>query len=135
MKIHIRQICVVISLGLIFATPVLLAQDITKVRSIEQFFRKNTELRVSGEAVEAYKTTLNELSLKVLKKAETLVKKNKRKTILGRDIDKAADDVLRRSPISVSEIMEKITQLPMIDMVELNNQIKTYGDKLLEEKK
>ena len=120
---------------LLFVSSVPFAQDVTRSRTIEDFFKANSPLRVSKEAVDGYKDTLNKMSLQVIKKATTLAKAAKRKTVLERDITQAADDVFRRSPIAVSEIMEKITQLPMIDLVELTNQVNAYGEKLLKKKK
>lgn len=120
---------------LLFVSSVPFAQEVTRSRTIEDFFKANSPLRVSKEAVEAYKTSLNKMSLQVIKKATTLAKEAKRKTVLERDITQAADDVFRRSPIAVSEIMEKIIQLPMIDLVELTNQVNAYGEKLLKKKK
>ena len=120
---------------LLFVSSIPFAQDVTRSRTIEDFFKANSSLRVSKGAVEAYKTALNQMSVQVIKKATKLAKKGNRRTVLERDITQAADDVFRRSPISVAEIMEKITQLPMIDLVELTNQVNAYGNKLLKKKK
>ena len=62
-----------------------------------------------------------------LSKAELKAAKN--------DIQRATDDVFRRSPLTVAELMEKIKQLSIIDLAALSNQIKAYGDDLLNDKK
>jgi len=110
-------------------------KEVTKTKTVQQFFRENTDLRVSKEAAESYKNTLNKMSLQVLAKAETIAKKDNRKTILDRDIDQAAEDVFRRAPISVSELMEKVRLLSIIDLSNFSNQAKLYNEELLEEAK
>lgn len=109
--------------------------DITKSRTVEEFFKEKTALRVAADAIETYKTTLTQMSEQVIKQAEALAKKENRTTILDRDIQRATDDVFRRSPLTVAELMEKIKQLSIIDLAALSNQVKAYGDDLLETKK
>ena len=109
--------------------------DITKSRTVEEFFKEKTALRVAADAIETYKTTLTKMSKEVIKQAEALAKKENRTTILDRDIQRATDDVFRRSPLTVAELMEKIKQLSIIDLAALSNQVKAYGDDLLETKK
>ena len=109
--------------------------DITKSRTVEEFFKEKTALRVAADAIETYKTTLTQMSEQVIKQAESLAKKENRTTILDRDIQRATDDVFRRSPLTVAELMEKIKLLSIIDLAALSNQVKAYGDDLLETKK
>jgi len=127
-----KTFALTLSLALVPLT--LLAKDITRSRTIQEFFKENTHLRVSKKSVETYKTTLNEMSLKVIQRATTLAEKAKRQTILKEDLIQAADDVFRRSPISVSELKEKIDLLSNIELSKLANQIKAKRDDLLENK-
>ena len=119
---------------LLSSSPVF-SGDITKSRTVEEFFKEKTALRVAADAIETYKTTLTKMSEEVIKQAEALAKKENRTTILDRDIQRATDDVFRRSPLTVAELMEKIKQLSIIDLAALSNQVKAYGDDLLETKK
>ena len=119
---------------LLSSSPVFSA-DITKSRTVEEFFKEKTKLRVAQEAIETYKTTLTKMSEQVIQQAETRAKEDNRTTILDRDIQRATDDVFRRSPLTVAELMEKIKQLSIIDLAALSNQVKAYGDDLLETKK
>ena len=119
---------------LLSSSPVF-SGDITKSRTVEEFFKEKTALRVAADAIETYKTTLTQMSEQVIKQAESLAKKENRTTILDRDIQRATDDVFRRSPLTVAELMEKIKLLSIIDLAALSNQVKAYGDDLLETKK
>jgi len=119
---------------LLSSSPVF-SGDITKSRTVEEFFKEKTKLRVAQEAIETYKTTLTKMSEQVIQQAETRAKEDNRTTILDRDIQRATDDVFRRSPLTVAELMEKIKQLSIIDLAALSNQVKAYGDDLLETKK
>jgi histone H3/H4 len=123
-----------ISFTLIFTLLVpsfVMAGDVTKSRTIEEFFKENTKLRVAQEAIEAYKVSLNQTSILVIKKAESLAQGENRTTILDRDIKKATDEVFRRSPITVAELMEKISLLSIIELTDLSKKVKAYADELL----
>ncbi len=102
---------------ILFAHPLAFARDITSDRAIEKFFKEQTELRIASDAIEAYKVTFNQTSLKVIQRAVELVKEDNRKTILKRDIDQASQEVLRRAPMTVGELMEKIKLLSIIDFL------------------
>ena len=121
--------------SVLLSTSLVYSGDVTKSRTIEEFFKEKTQLRVSQEAVETYKSSLTQLSAQVIQKAETLAKKENRTTILDRDIQQAADEVFRRSPMTVAELMEKITQLSIIDLTNLSNKVKAYAEDLLKQKK
>jgi histone H3/H4 len=97
--------------------------------------RKKPNSAWRQDAIETYKTTLTKMSEQVIKQAESRAKEENRTTILDRDIQRATDDVFRRSPLTVAELMEKIKQLSIIDLAALSNQVKAYGDDLLETKK
>jgi histone H3/H4 len=119
---------------LLSSSPVF-SGDITKSRTVEEFFKEKTKLRVAQDAIETYKTTLTKMSEEVIKHAEARAQEDNRTTILDRDIQRATDDVFRRSPLTVADLMEKIKQLSIIDLAALSNQIKAYGDDLLNDKK
>lgn len=106
------------------------SEDITKTRTIEQFFKEKTELRVATGAIESYKDSLNEISTQVIKRAEELANKDNRKTIMERDIDQATEEVFRQAPMTIAELMEKIKLLSIIDLAELANQVDTYAEEL-----
>jgi len=118
----------------IFSVLFAAAEEITSSRSIKQFFKSKTDLRVAVDAIDLYKTLLNDLSQKVIERAVQIAKEGKRTTILNRDIAQASDEVFRRTPVTVAELMEHIKLLSIVDLTELTNQVKTYGDELLAEK-
>jgi len=122
---------IVLCLCLIHSSPAL-AGDVARPRTIEEFFKENSNLRISQASVQDYQATLNTLTRQVLTRAEELVLEDERKTIKKRDIAQASSDVLRRSPVEVPELMEKVTQLSIIELVELTKQVNTYSESLLE---
>lgn len=124
-------------LAVLFISTIAFAdgEDVASTRSIKEYFKQHTGLRIGADSVEEYKLTLNEMTVKVIEKANTLVEKDKRKTLLKRDIQKAADEVFRRAPMNVTELMEKIKLLSIIELAELSKQIKAYGEDLLEARK
>ncbi len=120
---------------ILFNCTLVFARDVTSTRAIKEFFKEQTKLNIADNSVESYKATLNNLSRQVIKRAAELAKKDKRKTVLLRDIDQASEEVFRRAPMNVSELMEKIKQLSIIELVEFNKKIKAYIAKLLENNK
>ena len=119
----------------VLGSSLVFAEDVTKIKIVKEFFKKNSDLRVSQDVAIGYKKHLDEISLTVIQHATELAKKDNRKTVLDRDIEQATDEVFRKSPMTVDEIMEKIEQLPIVDLTELSNQVKAYGDELLKNKK
>jgi len=117
---------------LLFICSLALAEEVTTTKTVRIFFKENTNLRVAKETAETYKRALNEISLKVIQRAEELAKEDKRKTVLERDITKATDEIFGKLPMNVGDLMEKIKQLSIIELVDLNKKIKTYGEELLE---
>jgi len=128
-----KRICLTIMF--IMGSSLVFAEDVTKIKIVKEFFKKNSDLRVSQDVAVVYKKHLDEISLTVIQHATELAKKDNRKTVLDRDIEQATDEVFRRSPMTVAELMEKIEQLPIVDLTELSNQVKAYGDELLKKKK
>ena len=124
-----------LSTVILFFSSAAFAGDITSSRAIKEFFKEQTTLRIAEDSIENYKATLNELSLKVIQRCIELVKKDKRKTILKRDVEQASEEVFRRAPMNIDEIMEKIKPLSIIELAELNKKIKAYADELLEQRK
>lgn len=111
------------------------AQDITATKTVKEFFKANTTLRVAKEAAENYKASLNEMSLKVIQRATELAREDNRKTVLDRDISQASDEVFGKVPMTIKDLMGKIKLLSIIDLAELSNKIKAYGEELLENRK
>jgi len=121
-------------ISIILLTSLSFAKDITRSRTVQDFFKEKTTLRVSKEAVEVYKTALNQTSLQVIQRATELAQEENRKTVLKKDIVQATDEIFRRAPIEVSELMEKVTQLSIIELSDLSNKVKAYGDEVLKQK-
>lgn len=127
----------ILLIAVLFITTLAIAdgEDVASSRSIKEYFKQHTDLRIGADSVEEYKLTLNEMTVKVIEKAKAIVEKDKRKTLLKRDIQKASDEVFRRAPMNVTELMEKIKQLSIIELADLSKQIKAYGEDLLEARK
>jgi len=129
-----RKILFVLMSVFTFALLFAADEEITSSRSIKQFFKSKTDLRVAVDGIDLYKSLLNDLSQKVIERAVLIAKEGKRTTILNRDIAQASDEVFRRTPVTVAELMDHIKQLSIVDLTELTKQVKIYGDELLAEK-
>jgi len=129
-----KKIILLLTILLSFSS-LAFGEDITSSRAIKEFFSEYTKLRIAGKSIEAYKTTLNQLSQKVIQRAQQLAKEDQRKTVLERDIEQASEEVFRQAPMTISELMEKIEQLSIIELVALNKKIKAYNEELLQNNK
>ncbi|MBA7492910.1 hypothetical protein ES702_03463 [subsurface metagenome] len=129
-KITLPLLILLIFSSLIFAFSV----DITKTRTVREFFKERTDLQIATDAVNSYIASLNEISTDVILKASELAKGDNRKTVLKRDVDKATEEVFRKAPMTISELMEKIKLLSIINLAELTKQVNAYGDELLQNK-
>ena len=124
----------ILSLLILFTfSPLAFSQDITRTRTVETFFKERTDLRVASDAIESYIASLNKVSTRVIQKATKLAKADNRKTILKRDTDQATEEVFRRAPMTIPELMEKIKLLSIIDLAKLTREVNVYGDQLLEQ--
>ena len=120
----------VFTFALLFAA----GEEITTTRTVKEFFKSKTDLRVAVDAIDLYKSLLNDISQKVIERAVQLAKDGKRSTILDRDVSRASDEVFGKTPVTVAELMDHIRQLSIVDLTELTNQVNAYGDELLAEK-
>ena len=128
---------VTLSLVILFLftfSPLAFSEDITKTRTVKEFFKERTDLQIATDAVNSYIASLNEISTDVILKAAELAKRENRKTVLKRDVDKATEEVFRKDPMTVSELMEKIKLLSIINLAKLTKQVNAYGDELLQNK-
>jgi histone H3/H4 len=118
-----------------FMVAVLFAADkeITSTRTVKEFFKSKTSMRVAVDAIDQYKSLLNDISQKVIERAAAIAKESKRSTILDRDVSQASDEVFGKTPVTVAELMVHIKQLSIVDLTELTNQVNAYGDELLAE--
>ena len=119
-----------VSSGFIFAE----SKDVTATKTVKNFFKANTDLKIAQDASEDYKQALNALSLKVIKRASELARLEDKKTVLARHLKQASDEVFRRSPMTISELMEKIKLLSIIDLAELTKQVQVYGQELMQQR-
>lgn len=90
-----------------------------------------TKLKISDNVLEDLIRTLNELVTKITKASEEFTKKEKRKTIMPVDLEKSLDEILRRGPLTVDELLKKIEPLTIIELSQLAKKIKKRADDLL----
>jgi histone H3/H4 len=111
-----------------------MAKNVTKPYTLGQFMKGITNLRISDDTLEDFIHALDELVTKITKASEKLATKEKRKTIMPQDLDKALDEILHRGPLSVDELLEKIEPLSIIELSQLAKKIKQKADELLKPK-
>ena len=111
-----------------------MAKNVTKPYTLEQFMKEITTLRISDDVLGDFIRTLDELTTRITKASEKLAKKEERKTIMPADLEKALDEILRRGPLTVDELLQKIEPLSIIELSQLAKKIKQKADELLKPK-
>lgn len=99
--------------------------DITKVNTIEQFIKSNSELRVSNETVKLFLNFLNDISLEIVKQSETSARQSNRNTIMEEDIKKSVSDVIG-STGDINFIFKQIEKLNAKDTAKLSELIQNW---------
>ena len=108
--------------------------SVTKPFTLETFMKQATELKISTNVLTDFIQALNELVTKITKASETFAIKEERKTIMPQDLEKALDEILKRGPLTVDEILQKIEPLSIIELSQLAKKIKQKADDLLKPK-
>lgn len=109
--------------------------SITKPYTVEKFMKSITTLRISADVYEDFIRTLDELSGEIAKLSQTLAKKEGMKTIMPVHLKKASDEILRRGPLTVDELLKKIKPLTIIQLSDLAKKIKKMAEDLLKPKR
>lgn len=107
--------------------------SVTYKSTLERYVKDKTEFRVAGEGLLFLIEELNKLVTKIIEESNKLVVKDERKTILLEDIKKAVDEVLRKGPVNVDELFEKIIRVPVVDLKKLSKKIRKKAEEVLEE--
>ena len=109
-------------------------RPVTRPSTLEKFMKELTTLRVSADVYGDFIRTLNELVTSITKLSEKIAKKEGMKTIMPVHLDKATEEILRRGPLTVDEILQKIESLTIIELSALAKKIKKMADELLKPK-
>lgn len=108
--------------------------SVTKPFTLESFMKQTTKLKIATNVLTDFIQALNELVIKITQASEGFAIKEERKTIMPQDLEKALDEVLKRGPLSVDEITQKIEPLSIIELTNLAKKIKKMADELLKPK-
>ena len=106
--------------------------SVTYKSTLERYVKEKTEFRVGEEGVLFLLEELNSLVARIVEEANALVVKDERSTLLLEDMKKAANEVLRKGPVSVDELFEKITILPVVELKELSKKVRKKAEEVLE---
>jgi histone H3/H4 len=108
--------------------------SVTKPFTLETFMKQVTEFKITANVYTDFIQALDELVTKITKASETFATKEKRKTIMPQDLEKALEEILKTGPLTVDELTQKIEPLSIIELADLSNKIKIMADDLLKPK-
>ena len=93
--------------------------------------KTQTKLKISDNVLEDLIHTLDDLVTKITKTSEKFAGKEKRKTIMPQDLEKSIEEILRKGPLTVDELLQKIEPLTIVELSQLAKKIKKRADELL----
>ncbi|MDP2788515.1 MAG: NFYB/HAP3 family transcription factor subunit [bacterium] len=105
--------------------------SVTKPFTLETFMKQATKLKITTNVIEDFIQALDELAAKITKTSETFAIKEQRKTIMPQDLEKALDEILKRGPLTVDELTQKIEPLSITELTGLSKKIKKMAEELL----
>lgn len=105
--------------------------SVTKPFTLATFMKQTTKLKITTNVLEDFIRALDELAAKITQTSETFAIKEQRKTIMPQDLDKALDEILKRGPLSVDELLQKIKPLSITELADLSKKIKQLAEELL----
>lgn len=108
--------------------------SVTKPFTVETFMKQVTEFKITANVITDFIQALDELVTKITKASETFATKEKRKTIMPQDLEKALEEILKTGPLTVDELTQKIEPLSIIELADLSNKIKIMANDLLKPK-
>lgn len=110
-------------------------KSVTKLYTLGQFMKTVTNFKISEDTIEDLIRTLDEIVTKITRFSEKFATAEKRKTIMPYDLEQALDEILRRGPLTVDELLAKIEPLSIIELSQLSKKIKQKADELLKPKR
>ena len=110
-------------------------KSVTKLYTLGQFMKTVTNFKISEDTIEDLIRTLDEIVTKITRLSEKFATAEKRKTIMPHDLEQALDEILRRGPLTVDELLAKIEPLSIIELSQLAKKIKQKADELLKTKR
>lgn len=110
-------------------------KSVTKLYTLGQFMKTATNFKISEDTIEDLIRTLDEIVTKITRFSEKFATAEKRKTIMPHDLEQSLDEILRRGPLTVDELLAKIEPLSIIELSQLSKKIKQKADELLKPKR
>jgi histone H3/H4 len=108
--------------------------SVTKPFTLNTFMKQTTKFKIATNVLTDFIQALDELVIKITKASEGFATKEKRKTIMPQDLEKALEEILKTGPLTVDELTEKIEPLSIIELTDLSKIIKKMADDLLKPK-
>ncbi len=105
--------------------------SVTKPFTLETFMKQATKLKITTNVLEDFIRALDELAGKITQTSEAFAIKEQRKTIMPQDLEKALDEILKRGPLTVDELTQKIEPLSITELADLSQKIKKLAEELL----
>lgn len=100
--------------------------DLIKTNTINRYVKEILKMRISKTAATTLVIRFNDLLKKILREGQQLAKKEKRNTIMPRDIETAIQDNIGKKRLTWEEVSAEIKHLSAIDLGNLSKTILKY---------
>ena len=103
--------------------------DFIKQTVLRDYISSKAKIRVSKGALKKLIKKLNTTTRALIREAKKLAKKDKRTTIMPRDITGATEKIIGRKHLTWQEIAKEITRLGPIELGNISKAIDGYIEK------
>lgn len=103
--------------------------NLIKLNTIKRYIKEVKNMRVSTTSANTLRIRFNAILKKIITEATETAKKEKRSTIMPRDITPAIETALGKKSLKPKDILKEIKKLPPIELGELSKLITDYTEK------
>lgn len=108
--------------------------DLIKINTINRYVKDILSMRISKTSANTLVVRINDLLKIILKEGRDTAKKDRRNTIMPRDIESAIENNLGKKHLTWEGVLEEIKQLNAIDLGNLSKAITKYIEQEKENK-
>jgi len=109
--------------------------DIIKLNTIKRYIKDVKDMRISSTSAKEIRIRINAILKTAISEAVKSAKKDKRSTLMPRDIKPALELALGKKKLSYTAIFKEIKKLSPIDLGELSKLITSYIETEKQKKK
>lgn len=103
--------------------------DFIKQSNLKQYITKTEKTRITKSALDNLTKQISSTIVAIIKKSKDLSQKDKRTTIMPKDISTAIENIIGRKHLTWEEVTEQLIRLGPIELGEISKAIDQWIEK------